>query len=57
MINLVPKASDALVESATKITDGISTNVFIVKNAALCAANSCTPCRTYLNFIITQIQL
>ena len=44
MINLAPSDVDAIAESATKITDGISTHVPIVGNAALCTYSRCTAC-------------
>jgi hypothetical protein len=50
MINLAPSAIDALAESATKITDGISKNVPIVGNVAICADSSCTAGRACVNF-------
>ena len=50
MINLIPTAADALAESVTTITDGISANVPVVGNAALCADSLCTTGRAGINF-------
>ena len=50
MINLAPSAVDALAESATEITSGISKNVPIVGNAAICADSLCTTGRAGINF-------
>ena len=50
MINLAPSAVDALAESVTEITLGISKNVPIVGNAAICADSLCTTGRAGLNF-------
>ena len=50
MINLAPSAVDALAESVTEITLGISKNVPIVGNAAICADSLCTTSRAGLNF-------
>ena len=50
MINLAPSAVDALAESATKITSGISKNVPIVGNTAICADSLCTTGRAGINF-------
>jgi len=47
MINL---AIDALAESATEITSGISNNVPIIGNAAICADSLCTTGRAGINF-------
>ena len=47
---LAPSAVDAFAESATKITSGISTNVPIIGNAALCADSLCTTGRASINF-------
>ena len=41
MIGLAPSAIDALAESATEITSGISKNVPIVENAVICADTLC----------------
>ena len=50
MGNLAPSAVDAFVESATEITSGISKNVPIVGNAAICADSLCTTGRAGINF-------
>ncbi len=50
MINLAPSAVDALAKSATEITSGISKNVPIVGNAAICADSLCTTGRASINF-------
>ena len=50
MINLAPSAVDALAESATEITSGISNNVPIIGNAAICADSLCTTGRAGINF-------
>ena len=50
MINLAPSAVDALAESATDITSGISKNVPIIGNAAICADSLCTAGRAGINF-------
>ena len=50
MINVAPSAVDALAESATEITSGISKNVPIVGNAAICADSLCTTGRAGINF-------
>ena len=50
MINLAPSAVDALAESVTEITSGISKNVPIVGNAAICADSLCTTGRAGINF-------
>lgn len=50
MINLDPSAVDALAESATEITSGISKNVPIIGNAAICADSLCTTGRAGINF-------
>ena len=55
MINLAPSAVDALAESATKITSGISKNVPIVGNAAICADSICTTGRAGINFYCLRI--
>lgn len=49
MINLAPTAVDALAESATKITDGVATNVPIIGNAAICADSIWTTGRAGVN--------
>ena len=49
MINLAPSAVDALAESVTEITLGISKNVPIVGNAAICADSLCTTGRAGIN--------
>lgn len=50
MINVVPSAVDAFAESATRITEGISTNVPIIGNAALCVDSVCAASRVGINF-------
>ena len=50
MINLAPSAIDALAESATEITSGISRNVPIIGNAAICTDSLCTTGRAGINF-------
>ena len=50
MINLALNAVDALAESATEITSGISKNVPIVGNAAICSDSLCTTGRAGINF-------
>ena len=50
MINLAPSAVDALAESVTEITSGISNNVPIIGNAAICADSLCTTGRAGINF-------
>lgn len=50
MINLAPTPLDLFAESATEITSGISTNVPIIGNAALCADSLCTTSRAGVNF-------
>ena len=50
MVNLAPSAVDAFAESATEITSGISKNVPIVGNAAICADSLCTTGRAGINF-------
>lgn len=49
MVNLAPSAVDAFAESATEITSGISKNVPIVGNAAICADSLCTTGRAGIN--------
>lgn len=48
--NLLPTAMDALAESTTEITSGISKNLPIVGNAAICADSICTTGRAGINF-------
>lgn len=50
MINLLPTATDALAESATELTNGLSHNIPIIGNAALCTDSLCTTGRAGLNF-------
>lgn len=50
MVNLAASAVDALAESATEITSGISKNIPIVGNAAICADSFCTTGRAGINF-------
>lgn len=50
MINLLPTAADILAESATGITTGITQNVPIIGNAAICADSICTTGRAGINF-------
>jgi hypothetical protein len=50
MINLIPTATDALAESATELTNGLSHNIPIIGNAALCTDSLCTTGRAGLNF-------
>ena len=53
MTNLSPsvvEALDALAESATEMTRGISNNVKIIDNAAICADSICTTSRAGINF-------
>lgn len=50
MITIAPTAVDALVESATEITSGISKNVPIIGNAAICVDSLCTTGRAGINF-------
>ena len=50
MINLAPSAVDAFAESATEITSGISKNVPVIGNAAICADSVCTAGRAGINF-------
>ncbi len=49
MVNLLPTATDVLAESATGITTGISKNVPIIGNAAICADSLCTTGRAGIN--------
>ena len=50
MINLAPSAVDALAESATQVSSGITKNVPVIGNAALCADSLCTAGRAGINF-------
>ena len=50
MINSAPSTMDLFAESTTEITNGISTNVPIIGNAALCADSLCTTSRAGVNF-------
>ena len=50
MINLAPSAVDALAESVTEITSGISKNVPIIGNAVICTDSLCTTGRAAVNF-------
>ena len=50
MVNIVPTAVDAFAESATEITSGISKNVPVIGNAAICADSVCTTGRAGINF-------
>jgi hypothetical protein len=50
VVNLLPTAVDALAESATEITFGISKNVPIIGNAAICTDSICTAGRAGINF-------
>lgn len=50
MINLAPSAMDAFAESATEITSGVSKNVPIIGNAAICTDSVCTAGRAGINF-------
>lgn len=50
MVNLLPTAADVLAESATGITTGITKNVPIIGNAAICADSLCTTSRAGINF-------
>ena len=50
MINLAPSALDTLAESVTDITSGISKNVPVVGNVAICADSLCTTGCAGLNF-------
>lgn len=49
MVNLLPTAVDILAESATGITTGITKNVPIIGNAAICADSICTTGRAGIN--------
>lgn len=48
--NLAPSAVDSLAESATGLTSGITNNVPIIGNAAICADRICTTGRAGINF-------
>ena len=50
MVNLLPTAADDLARSVTGLTDGLSQNVPIIGNAALCADSLCTTGRAGINF-------
>lgn len=50
MVNLLPTAEDTLAESATGIITGITKNVPIIGNAAICADSLCTTGRAGINF-------
>lgn len=50
MTNLASTNVDALAESATELTSGISKNVPIVGNAAICADSLCITGRASINF-------
>ena len=50
MVNLLPTATDALAESATELTNGLSHNIPIIGNAALCTDSLCTTGRAGLTF-------
>lgn len=50
MANLLPTAVDVLADSATEITTGISKNVPVIGNAAICADSICTTGRAGINF-------
>lgn len=50
MVNLLPTAADNFAKSATGLTDGISQNVPIIGNAALCCDSLCTTGRAGINF-------
>ena len=50
MINLALSAVDAAKASTTEITSGISKNVPIIGNAAICADSLCTTGRAGINF-------
>ena len=50
MTNLASTNVDALAESATELTSGISKNVPIVGNAAICADSLCITGRAFLLF-------
>jgi hypothetical protein len=50
MVNLLPTAVDVLADSATDITTGITKNVPIIGNAAICTDSLCTAGRAGVNF-------
>lgn len=50
MVNLTASAVDAFAESATELTSGISKNVPIIGNAAICVDSLCTTGRASINF-------
>lgn len=50
MVNLFSTATDALAESATELTNGLSHNIPIIGNAALCTDSLCTTGCAGLNF-------
>lgn len=50
MINVAPSAFDILAESTTGITSGITKNVPIIGNSAICADSVCTTGRAGINF-------
>lgn len=50
MINIAPSSMDLFADSATEITTGISTNVPIIGNAAICVDSLCTTGRAGINF-------
>jgi hypothetical protein len=49
MINLAASAVDAFAESATELTSGVTKNVPIIGNAAICADSACTAGRAAIN--------
>ena len=50
IVNLAPSVFDAFAESATEITSGISKNIPIVGNAAICTDSLCTTDCAGINF-------
>lgn len=50
MIDLALTAFDNLMESTIEITSGISTNAYVIGNAALCADSIYTTSRAGINF-------
>ena len=50
MVYLLPTVADALAESATGVTIGITKNVPIIGNAAICANSVYTTGRAGINF-------
>lgn len=50
MVNLAPAAFDNLADSVTGITSGVSKNVPIIGNVAICADNIYTAGRAGINF-------